>query len=130
MSISNVSNAAAATPASASSATLSNPLSLWTQIGGALKSGNLAGAQQAFSSLKSNYEQSHTSGTKPSGGPLASDVVALARALNSGSLSDAQAAFSTLKQAASAAGIDSHNPSTTVTTPPSSTSANSVDVLA
>src|ERR1700761_6862307 len=101
MTISSISSTLSTAQPGATPSTQANPRALWAEVGGYLKSGNLAGAQQAFSSLKSLYKANHSS-TAPHG-PLASDISSLAQALSSGSLSAAQSAFSTLQQAAQAA---------------------------
>jgi hypothetical protein len=103
MHISSISGALAAAQSSSTASTQGSARALWAQVGSTLNSGNLAGAQKAFSSLKSLYEENHP-GATPSG-PLASDITSLGQALKSGSLSAAQSAFSTLQQAAQAAGI-------------------------
>jgi hypothetical protein len=80
--------------------------SLWSQLGQSLNSGNLAGAQATFATLKQNFEQNQAaSGAAKPTGPLVSDVHQLSQALQSGNLSDAQAAFATLAQDAKNQGI-------------------------
>jgi hypothetical protein len=92
--------------------------STWGQLAQSLNSGNLAGAQAAFATLKQNYQQNHAaSGAGKPTGPLVSDVKQLSQALQSGNLGDAQAAFATLTQDAKNQGIytagNSSSPSTT-----------------
>jgi len=79
------------------------------QLGQSLSSGNLSGAQQAFSSLQqllpggqqgqSSSTSSSTSGTQGSGNStIQQDMAALGQALQSGNLSDAQQAYAQLQQ--------------------------------
>jgi hypothetical protein len=68
------------------------------QLGQALQSGNLAGAQQAFSALQQNAPQG-PSGQSAQGNSSQSPFAALGQALQSGNLSAAQQAFSQLQQA-------------------------------
>jgi hypothetical protein len=98
----------------------------FTQLGNALQSGNLQGAQQAFSSLEqlqggqssssssgSTSSASSGPGTTGTGGPanpIANDFAALGQALSSGDLTQAQSAFSQLQtdvQAAKQSGFSS-----------------------
>lgn len=81
----------------------------FTQLANALQSGNLQGAQQAFSNLEqlqggqssSSSGGSTTSATPGSGAsstnPIANDFAALGQALSSGNLNEAQSAFTQLK---------------------------------
>lgn len=122
MSISSISSAVTANDITPSAPNQASPRALWAQIGSSLNSSNLAGAQKAFASLKSLYEQNHP-GTVPSG-PLASDVASLGTALKSGSLVAAQSAFSTLKQAAESAGIIGNSSSGTGAVPSTNSRVN------
>jgi len=63
------------------------------QLTQSLASGDLAGAQQAFSSLTSNQSQSSQSNS-----PLSQDWSALGQALQNGDLSGAQQAFAKVQQ--------------------------------
>ena len=127
MIVSSMSSAVSTAQPNSNTSTQDNPRALWAQLGGALNAGNLAGAQKAFSSLKSLHQENHP-GTNPSG-PLTSDIASLGKALESGSLSAAQSAFSTLQQAAKSAGIIGNSAgSSSGTAVPSTT--NAVNVLA
>jgi hypothetical protein len=128
MNVNSISSAPSTAQPGSSSSAQAGPRALWFQVGSNLKSGNLAGAQQAFASLKSLYKANHP-GALSSGGPLASDVASLGKALASGSLSAAQSAFSTLEQAAKAAGIGGNSGSSSGAGAAPSTT-NEVDVLA
>jgi hypothetical protein len=75
----------------------------WQSLSNALQSGDLSGAQQAFSSLQNDRTQLKSlfqsqNGQNSSQGTLQTDLQNLATALKSGNLSDAQAAFATLQQ--------------------------------
>jgi outer membrane protein assembly factor BamD (BamD/ComL family) len=86
----------------------SNPIATdYSALGQALQSGDLAGAQKAFSSLEqdlTNWSQTNGTGSSSSNSPsstqtsLNNDYKALAQALQSGNLSDAQTAFSSVQQ--------------------------------
>jgi hypothetical protein len=128
MSVSSISSALSTAQPGSTTSAQANPRALWAQVGGDLKSGNLAGAQQAFSSLKSLYKANH-SGTVPHG-PLASDISSLGKALSSGSLSAAQSAFNTLQQAAQAAGIAGSSAGSSAGAGATPTSSNRISVLA
>jgi hypothetical protein len=71
------------------------------QLAGALQSGDLSGAQSAYSSiqqlLEANTGSSSSSPSSSSPNTLQSDFAALGQALSSGSLTQAQSAFSQLK---------------------------------
>lgn len=88
--------------ASALSATNQNPWAQqkneFQQLGKALQSGDLAGAQQAFSALQQNTPQGLSS-QNAQGNSAQSPFAALGQALQSGNLSAAQQAFSQLQQA-------------------------------
>lgn len=72
------------------------------QLGQALQSGDLTGAQQAFAAFQQTRSSSAAQGqsSPPSGqnNPLATDLSALGQALQSSDLSSAQKAFATLQQ--------------------------------
>jgi len=78
--------------------------SLWDQLGQALQSGDLAGAQKAFAALQANAPQgaaSQAQGAAASNGQGSSSqnpMSALASALQSGNLAAAQQAFSQIQQ--------------------------------
>src|SRR5271156_1488241 len=77
------------------------------QLANALQSGNLQGAQRAFTKLEQlQSSQPSSAGSGPSGAgangtssnnPIANDIAALGQALTSGDLTQAQAAFTQLK---------------------------------
>jgi type VI protein secretion system component VasK len=69
---------------------------LFEQLASSLQSGNLSGAQQAYTSLAASFQNSPSAQTT---NPLSADFQALGQALQSGNLSAAQQAFSTLQQA-------------------------------
>jgi hypothetical protein len=86
----------------------SSPANQWKQdfkqLASALQSGDLAGAQQAYSALQ-QLQQSNQSGGQSSNqqqansgnNPIQNDFAALGKALSSGDLADAQTAFSQLQ---------------------------------
>jgi hypothetical protein len=79
------------------------------QLAGSLQSGDLAGAQQAFTSLE-KLLQSQSSKVQPAStpqSPVQSDLAALGQALGSGDLSAAQADFSKLQKDLQPAGQSS-----------------------
>lgn len=107
MNVTALSNAQSPFATSSLNGSQTTSATLWSQLGKSLKSGNLAGAQAAFATIKQNYEQNHVAGAgsgTPTG-PLVSDIKQLSQALQSGNLSDAQSAFATLSQDAKAQGI-------------------------
>jgi outer membrane protein assembly factor BamD (BamD/ComL family) len=79
----------------------------YAQLVGALQSGNLTGAQSAFTALEqalqtqtgTNATSNTSSSTTSTGGsdPIANDLNALGQALSSGNLTQAQSAFSQLQ---------------------------------
>ncbi len=73
----------------------------FSQLAGALQSGNLTDAQSAYSSIQqllANYEGSSNGGTNSStSSPIQNDFAALGQALQSGDLTQAQSAFSQLQ---------------------------------
>ena len=77
---------------------------LWDQLGQALQSGDLAGAQKAFAALQANAPQgpaSQVQGAATSNGQgsaTQNPMSALASALQSGNLAAAQQAFSQIQQ--------------------------------
>ena len=77
---------------------------LWDQLGQALQSGDLAGAQKAFAALQANAPQgpaSQVQGAATSNGQgsaTQNPMSALASALQSGNLAAAQKAFSQIQQ--------------------------------
>lgn len=95
--------------------------SLWSQLGQSLKSGDLAGAQADFATLKQDYQQNHPKGSAGAPtGPLVADVKQLAQALQSGSLGDAQTAFDTLARDAKGIYTAGSSQTVNVTSAPSS----------
>jgi soluble cytochrome b562 len=120
MTISSVSGSSAYyTPTTASSSQKQNTVQALQQLAQALQSGNLQGAQSAFSTLQGTLPASlggtasaasgsstaaatavsRTSGSSTN--PLATDMQTLSQALQSGNLSAAQSAFAKLEQDAS-----------------------------
>jgi len=78
----------------------SNPRQDFNALGKALQSGDLAGAQQAFSNLQQAQQANQPSTNSPTtnpASPISKDFTALGQALSSGDLKDAQAAFAQLK---------------------------------
>jgi hypothetical protein len=72
----------------------------FSQLAQALQSGDLAGAQQAFSDLQSlqpNTGNGTNTNSNSSGNPIAKDWAALGQALSSGNLSQAQSDFAQLQ---------------------------------
>jgi|SRR5215467_16089692 hypothetical protein len=70
------------------------------QLAQALQSGDLSGAQQAFSdlqSLQSSNQPGTNTNSNSSGNPIANDWAALGQALSSGNLSQAQSDFAQLQ---------------------------------
>ena len=114
---------------------------LWDQLGQALQSGDLAGAQKAFAALQANAPQgpaSQVQGASTSSGQgsaTQNPMSALASALQSGNLAAAQQAFSQIQQtqghhhhhhhhgsqSSSSAPATASTTSTSSTTPTSST---------
>ena len=114
---------------------------LWDQLGQALQSGDLAGAQKAFAALQANAPQgpaSQVQGAATSNGQgsaTQNPMSALASALQSGNLAAAQQAFSQIQQtqghhhhhhhhgsqSSSSAPATASTTSTSSTTPTSST---------
>jgi len=110
MSISGVSSSSSLTPTDWSS--VKNQWKQdFKQLASALQSGNLSGAQKAYSALQ-QLQQSNQSGGQSSNGqaasssnnPIQNDFAALGQALSSGDLSGAQTAFSQLQTDMQAAG--------------------------
>ena len=112
--------------ASTPNSSQSTPSSLWGKLGKSLKSGDLAGAQADFATLKQDYEQNHS---VPPSGPLATDIKQLSQALNAGNLGAAQSAFATLAQDAKSQGVYSAGTSSSASVS-SSTDSGSLSVLA
>ena len=72
----------------------------FNQLSQALQSGDLAGAQQAFSdlqSLQSNNQSGTNTNSNSSGNPISNDWAALGQALQSGDLTQAQSDFAQLQ---------------------------------
>jgi outer membrane protein assembly factor BamD (BamD/ComL family) len=71
-------------------------------LASALQSGNLSGAQQAFTTFQSDLQQTQQSGQNSQpfdpNSPVGKDFQALQSALQSGDLSSAQQSFATLRQ--------------------------------
>jgi len=67
------------------------------QLAGALQSGDLSGAQSAYSSIQQLLAANTSLSSSSSPNTLQSDFAALGQALSSGSLTQAQSAFSQLK---------------------------------
>jgi hypothetical protein len=82
-----------------------NSKQLFQQLGQALKSGNLADAQQAFTALTQNAPNSGQTGQ----GQLSQDITTLGNALQSGDLTSAQDAFLKLQQDLKTAGHAHHH---------------------
>lgn len=76
---------------------------LFSQLGSALQSGNLADAQSAYASLQNLQPPGPpapgdtTNAAGSSGNTMGNDLAALGQALNSGNLSDAQAAYAKMQ---------------------------------
>jgi hypothetical protein len=73
----------------------------FSQLAGALQSGDLTGAQSAYSSIQQLLQQyqgsSNASANSTSSNPIQNDFAALGQALESGDLTQAQSAFSQLQ---------------------------------
>ena len=69
----------------------------FTQLASSLKSGDLEGAQKAYTALQQLLPGNQAGGQSSASNPLQNDFAALGQALNSGDLSAAQSAFSQLQ---------------------------------
>jgi uncharacterized membrane protein YccC len=88
------------------------------QLASSLQSGDLIGAQQAYSSLQQllgTQSQSSQQTTSSSNNPIAKDFQALGETLQSGSLSSAQGAFSQLQNGLQSASQDGSGTTATIT---------------
>ena len=74
------------------------------QLASSLQSGDLAGAQQAFTSLEKLLQSSKVQPASTPQSPVQSDLAALGQALSSGDLSAAQGDFSKLQKDLQSAG--------------------------
>ena len=97
MSISGVSSSSG--PSQTGSQSSANQLrQTFEQLAGSLQSGDLAGAQQAFTSLEKLLQSSKVQPANTPQSPVQSDLAALGQALSSGDLSAAQGDFSKLQK--------------------------------
>ncbi len=78
--------------------TQNNFQQLFQQLGQDLQSGNLSGAQSAFSSLQKLIPQSSSTSASESNSPIAQAFSQLAKDLQSGNLSAAQQDYTTIQQ--------------------------------
>lgn len=102
MSISSVTSTNTYQPAYASS--LSQARQAFQDLGQALSSGDLTGAQQAFATFQQNLPANVQSASTQNSDAGAQGIQNLGSALQSGNLSDAQKAYDTIKQKMGGAG--------------------------
>ena len=95
MSISGVSSTSGLSPTDSQSS-VNQLRQTFNQLAGSLQSGDLAGAQQAFTSLEKLLQSSKVQSATAPKSPVQSDLAALGQALSSGDLSAAQGDFSKL----------------------------------